>query len=206
MHDIISYIVNIADQLWYTWIFIMMVLESSFFPFPSEVAMIPAWYLAATDQMNFWVALLVWTFWALVGATINYVLWFYLWEKVIKKIIHKFWKYVFIKEEHYEKSEKYFLNHWMITIFLARFITVVRQLISLPAWVFRINFVKFFIYTWLWAWLWNLALMTIWYIAWENKAMIAKYSMELLFGWIFIIVFIWWAYYFIRKKYYCIKD
>ena len=205
MHEIIHYIVSIANQLGYTWIFIMMVLESSFFPFPSEVAMIPAGYLASTWEMNFSLALLIWTFWALVWATINYILWYYLWEKVIRKLIHKYWKYVFIKEEHYIKAEKYFLNHWIITIFLARFITVIRQLISLPAWVFKINFVKFFFYTGLWASLWNLALMTIWYIAWENKELISKYSMELLFGGIFFILFIWFSYYYIRKKYYCIK-
>ena len=202
MHDIINYIVDIAEQFWYIWIFFMMVLESSFFPFPSEVAMIPAWYLASTWKMSFSIALIVWTFWALVWASINYILWYYLWWKRIKKLIHKYWKYVFIKEKHYIKSEKYFKKHWIITTFLARFITVVRQLISLPAWVFKINFAKFFFYTGLWAWLWNLALMTIWYIAWENKELIAKYSMELLFWWIFTIIFIWWSYFYIRKKYY----
>ena len=205
MHEIINYIVDIAEQFWYIWIFIMMILESSFFPFPSEVAMIPAGYLASQWIMNFWLALLVWTFWALVWATINYFLWYYLWWKIIKKLIKKYWKYVLIKEKHYEKSEKYFKNHWMITIFLARFITVVRQLISLPAGVFKINFTKFFIYTWIWAWLWNLALMTIWYVAWENKELISKYSMELLFWWMLLIIFVWISYYYIRKKYYCIK-
>jgi membrane protein DedA with SNARE-associated domain len=202
MHDIINYIVNISDQLWYTGIFIMMVLESSFFPFPSEVAMIPAGYLASTWKISFQIALIVWTFWALVWATINYVLWYYLWWKVIKKIIHKYWKYVLIKEKHYEKAETYFEKHWIITTFLARFITVVRQLISLPAWVFKINFAKFFFYTGLWAWLWNLALMSIWYFAGENKELIAKHSMELLFGWIFLIIIIAWIYYYTRKKYY----
>ena len=71
MHEIITIIVNFASELWYTGIFLMMVLESSFFPFPSEVAMIPAWYLASTGQMNFSIALLVWTFGALVWATIT---------------------------------------------------------------------------------------------------------------------------------------
>jgi membrane protein DedA with SNARE-associated domain len=180
----------------------MMVLESSFIPFPSEVAMIPAWYLASIWKMNFSLALLVWTSGALIWATINYLLWYYLGWKIIKKLIKKYWKYIFIKESHYKKSEEYFKEHWIITTFLARFITVVRQLISLPAWVFKINFAKFFFYTGLWAGLWNLALMTIWYIAWENQDMIAKYSKELLFWWLFLIFLIWYIYYLIKNLIY----
>jgi len=200
MHDIINYIVSIVWELWYTWIFIMMVLESSFFPFPSEVAMIPAWYLSSTWEMYFPIALLVWTFWALVWATINYFLWYYLWWKIIKSLIHKYWKYVFIKEEHYEKTEKYFQKHWSITTFLARFITVIRQLISLPAWVFQMNFAKFFFYTWLWAWLWNLMLMIIWYIAGENKELIAQYSKEIIIITTLVIILTAFIYYMKNKK------
>jgi len=202
MHEIINYIVSIAEQFWYTGIFFMMVLESSFIPFPSEVAMIPAWYLASIWKMDFWLSLLVWTFWALIWATINYFLWYYLWWKIIKKLIKKYWKYFFIKEEHYERSERYFKDHWIITTFLARFITVVRQLISLPAWVFKINFAKFFFYTGLWAGLWNLALMAIWYIAWENQELIAEYSKELLFWGIFIIFIIGYIYFLLKSLIY----
>jgi len=177
----------------------MMVLESSFIPFPSEVAMIPAWYLASIWKMSFLIALVAWTAWALIWAVINYFLAYYLWEKVIVKLVRKYWKFFFIKESHYKKSENYFLEHWMITIFLARFITIVRQLISLPAWAFKINFRKFFIYTWIWAWLWNLWLMVIWYIAGENKELISKYSFELLFGWILVILIGWAAYIYINN-------
>lgn len=200
MHEIINAIVKIVWDMGYTGIFIMMILESSFFPFPSEVAMIPAWYLSSTWVMNFYIALLVWTIWALIWACINYILWYYLWWKVIKKLIDKYWKYLFIKLEHYERSERYFKEHWAITTFLARFITVVRQLISLPAWVFKMNIPKFLFYTWLWAWLWNLMLMIIGYIAWENRELIAKYSKELLISWILFVIIIWIIYYYIHKN------
>ena len=188
MHEIIEYIVAIVWDLGYTWIFIMMVLESSFFPFPSEVAMIPAWYLSSTGEMNFSIALLAWTLWALLWAIINYVLWYKLGWPIIKKLIHNYWKYFLIKDQHYLKTEEYFYKHGIITTFLARFITVVRQLISLPAWVFKIHFWKFLFYTGLWAGLWNLILMIIWYIAWENKELIAQYTKELL---IWGILFVW---------------
>jgi len=200
MQEIINLIVEAVNWLWYTWIFIMMVLESSFIPFPSEVAMIPAWYLASTWDMNFSIALLVWTFWALIWATINYILWFYLWEKVILKLIKKYWKFFLIKEKHFKKTEKYFQKHWGITTFLARFISVVRQLISLPAWIFKMNFTKFFIYTWFWAWLWNLILMSIWYIAWENKELIEKYSNEILILTIIFVVVVWVIYYYKNER------
>ena len=200
MHEVINLIVWIVWDMWYTGIFLMMVLESSFFPFPSEVAMIPAWYLASTWEMNFSIALIIGTIWDLLWAVINYALWYYLWEKVIKSLIKKYGKYFFITAEHYEKTERYFKEHGIITTFLARFITVIRQLISLPAWVFKINIPKFLFYTWLGAWLWNLALMVIGYVAWENKELIKQYSKELLIWGIILIIIVWVVYYLIHKK------
>lgn len=200
MYEIINYIVWIVSDLGYIGIFIMMVLESSFFPFPSEVAMIPAWYLSSTWEMNFAIALIVWTFWALVWATLNYLIWYYLWAKTIHTLIEKYWKYVLITKNHYKTTEIYFEKHWSITTFLARFITVVRQLISLPAWVFKMNFAKFFFYTGLWAWLWNLTLMTIWYLAWENQAIIKEYSLEILFWSVLFVIIIANIYYYLNVK------
>jgi len=200
MHEIITIIVNFTSNLWYTGIFLMMVLESSFFPFPSEVAMIPAGYLASTWEMDFIYVLLVWTFWSLVWATINYLLGYYLWSKIIHNLVKKYWKYLLITTNHYELTENYFKNHWSITTFLARFITVVRQLISLPAWVFKMNFTKFFLYTWLWAWIWNLILMIIWFIAWENQDLIKQYSFSILVFSILIIVLIANIYYYLHLR------
>ncbi len=200
MYEIIDFIVKIAEQFWYTGVFFMMLLESSFFPFPSAAAMIPAWYLASTWQMNFTIALTVWTLWALIGATINYVLWYYLWDKVVKNLIQSYWKYFLISMAHYNKTETYFQKHWSITTFLARFITVVRQLISIPAWVFKMNFAKFLFYTGLWAWLWNLVLMSFWYMAGENREMIKQYSFELLMWWLLFVVFVWLTYFYLNKN------
>lgn len=200
MHEIINLIVNTVSNLGYIWIFIMMVLEWSFFPFPSEVAMIPAWYLASTWKMDFTFVLIVWTFGAVVWATINYFIWYYFWEKVILKLIKNYWKFFFIKIEHFKKTEKYFQNHWSITTFLARFIAVVRHLISLPAWIFKMDFTKFFLYTTIWAFLWNLILMSIWYIAWENKELISKYSTETTYALIILLIIIWVAYYYKNER------
>jgi membrane protein DedA with SNARE-associated domain len=143
---------------------------------------------------------IMWTAWALFGSSINYFLGYYLWERVIKSLINKYWKYLFIKVEHYEKAEKYFKKHWSITTFVGRLITIVRQYISLPAGVFKMNFVKFIIYTALWAGIWNIILITIWYIAWENIDLIAKYSKEVSIWLIIFIILLVWVYIFIQKK------
>ena len=200
MHEIINFIINIASELGYTGILIMMIIESSFFPFPSELAMVPAWFLASIWKMNFYLALLVWTIWALIWASINYILALKLGEPIIKKLINKYWKYILINPSHYDKAELFFEKHWNITTFLARFIPAIRQLISLPAWAFKMNFAKFIFYTSLWAWIWSLILITIGYIAWENKELIRKYSKEALFIVLVLGIFIIAIYYFKNKK------
>lgn len=200
MHEIIDFIVNIASELGYTGILVMMIIESSFFPFPSEVAMVPAWYLASLWKMNFLLAFWVWTIWAIIGATINYMLALKLWEPITKSLIHKYWKYILVNEKHYNQAEVYFEKHWSVTTFLARFIPAIRQLISLPAWAFKMNFAKFVFYTWLWAWIWNLILMSIWYIAWENEELIKEYSKEALIWVLAFIVVIWIIYYFRNRN------
>lgn len=187
--EFVVFIVEKIENFSYTWIFIMMTIESSFIPFPSEVAMIPAWYLSSIWNMNFFIAFLAWTTWALLWSGINYFLWYKLWWPVIKKFIHKFWKYIFINENHYIIWEEYVKKHWKITIFNARFIPAIRQLISIPAWIFKMDIKWFLFYTWLGAWIWNLILLTIWYLVWTNKELIKKYtSMSLLIVIIIVII------------------
>ncbi len=201
MHEFVNYVVQLVGNMWYIWIFIMMVLESSLIPFPSEIAMIPAWYLSCTWELNFYISLFVWTFWAIIWATINYIIAFKLWEKLTLSFIRKFWKYFLINEKHYRKAENYFLKHWNITIFSARFIPGIRQIISLPAWSFEMNYRKFFFYTMIWAWIWNFILMVIGYIAWKNKDLIKQYTNSALFySIIFLIIIISIYIYYNNKK------
>jgi len=198
--EFIDYVVKIAESLGYTWIFFMMVLESSFFPFPSEVAMIPAWYLASIWKMDFTIAFLVWTLWCIVWASINYAIWYFLWWKVIKKLVKKYWKYFFISVESYEKTDKYFQTHWSITTFVWRLIPVIRQLISIPAGIFKMNLLKFFFFTWVWAWIWNFILMIIWFVAWKNQDLIDKYSQQALIWVVLFVLFVVIFYYYLNKK------
>ncbi len=200
MNELVNFVVNLVWDMGYIGIYFMMTIESSFIPFPSEVAMIPAWYLASLWQMNFIIAFVAWTLWAMTGSVINYVLWYYLWWPIIKTLVHKYGKYIFLKEDHYLQAEKYFQKHGSVTTFLGRFIPAVRQLISIPAGIFKMNIIKFLIYTFVWAWTWNLVLMWIGYVAWENKDLIEKYSKETLIWVILFVIIIWIWYYFNHKR------
>jgi len=177
----------------------MMTLESSFIPFPSEVAMVPAGYLSSQGEMSFLLAMFSGTAWALIGASINYGLWYFLWAPVLKSIIHTFWKYIFLKESHYILAENYFSKHGSITTLLARFIPAVRQLISLPAGTFHMNIPKFLFYTGLGAGIWNLILMSIGYIAGENSELISRYAKEALVISLISIIIIAVGYYYSHK-------
>lgn len=198
--NFVDSVVHAVGSLGYTGIFIMMTIESSFIPFPSEVAMIPAGYLASTGEMNFIIAFIAWTLGALTGSIINYVLWLKLGGPIIQGLIHRFGKYILLKEDHYHQAEVYFQKHWSITTFLWRFIPAIRQLISLPAWVFHMNFAKFCFYTALWAGIWNLILMSLGYVAGENKDLIEKYSNEILAITLLFVIIVWWTYYLKNKR------
>lgn len=210
--DFVNYVSSIMLDLGYFWIFFMMVLESSFFPFPSEVAMIPAGYFVWAWKMNLFLVFLAWTFWALFWAIINYFLWYFLWEKIILKLIKKYWKYLFLKEESYEKTKKYFLENGNMATFSGRLIPVIRQLISVPAWIFKMDFKKFLFFTFLWAWIWNSILILIWFFIWktiwniENVASIldnpqvSAYLKQFTIYWIIFVIILILIYYFLKKK------
>lgn len=118
---------------------------------------------------------------------------------VIRTLIDKYWKYIFVSKKHYSQAEDFFKKHGWVTTFNARFIPAVRQLISIPAWVFKYNFTKFVILTWVWAWIWNMILLAIWYIAWENKELISKYSHEALAWTILLVIIVSIVYYYTNK-------
>ena len=150
LQDFANYIYGHLVGHDYLGIFIMMTLESSFILFPSEVCMIPAGIEVANGNMSLFWAIFWGTFGSWFGSTINYVIArFY-----GREFIYKFGKYVRIDLEKMEKLEKYFHSHGKITVFVIRFIPVVRQYISFPAGMAKMNFLQFSIYTSLGAGLW----------------------------------------------------
>lgn len=168
---IINFIVETVGSLGYAGIFIMMFLESSFFPFPSEVVMIPAGYLVYKGEMNMYLVILFGILGSLAGALFNY----YLAVKFGRKFLVKYGRYFFIKEETIIKMENFFKSHGHISTFSGRLIPAVRQYISFPAGLARMNLTIFCIYTSLGAGIWVVILTFLGYFLGDNEGLIKEY-------------------------------
>ncbi|MCH5225121.1 MAG: DedA family protein [Muribaculaceae bacterium] len=150
-----------VDNANYTFVFVFMVIESSFIPFPSEVVVPPAAYLACSNAgagagMNVFAVVLVATLGALVGAFINYFLALWIGRPVVYAFADsRFGHILLINREKVEKAEAYFDRHGAISTFIGRLIPAIRQLISIPAGIARMNLLQFAIFTFLGALVWN---------------------------------------------------
>ena len=196
MHEIVNAIVDIVGQLGYLGIFIMMFLESTFFPFPSEVAMIPAGYLASKGEMNLFVAIMVGTLGSLLGALFNY----YLAKKYGRQGVLSFGKYFFFNEVKLEKMEIFFRKHGSFSTFVSRLIPGVRQLVSLPAGLSRMPLNKFTLYTTLGAGLWTMVLALLGYLLGSNEALIEEYLHQIVLITLGLIILASIIYFFMNKK------
>lgn len=152
----------------YLFVFVFMVIESSFIPFPSEVVVPPAVYLAVQrGDMNVFMVVLVATAGAVVGALVNYVLALLIGRPIVYAFANsRFGHACLIDKEKVEKAEKYFDRHGAVSTFIGRLIPAVRQLISIPAGLARMNVGVFCLFTALGALLWNAVLGFLgWWLA-----------------------------------------
>jgi len=162
--DFINFIVQTVGEWGYAGIFLMMFLESSFFPFPSEVAMIPAGYLAHQGQMSLVLAWCAGTAGSLAGAVFNYYLCYFFG----RELVLKYGKYVGITKVKMRKFEAFFKRHGEISTFNCRLIPGIRQYISLPAGLAKMNLFKFSLYTTLGAGIWVAILLAVGYYLGKN--------------------------------------
>lgn len=165
LHEMVAWVVSVVEKLGYPGIVLGMALESSCFPFPSEVIMIPAGYLAHQGKMNIWAAIGSGIFGSWIGALFNYYL--ALW--LGRPLLLKWGRYFFISQKHFEKGEAFFQNHGEIGTFTGRLIPGVRQYISLPAGIARMKITHFLFYTGLGAGIWVAILTWIGYIAGQSE-------------------------------------
>jgi membrane protein DedA with SNARE-associated domain len=178
MHEIINWLVESIGAMGYPGIFLLMAMESSVIPIPSELIMPPAGYLAQQGKMDMLTAILCGAFGSLFGAYANYFAAHYLG----RPLLLKYGRYVWITEEKFMKVESFFLRHGEISTFIGRLLPVVRHLISLPAGIAGMNHLKFSLYTLLGAGIWVTILTWIGYFIGSNQELIMKYSQQALYG------------------------
>jgi len=177
----------------YFGLFVLMAMESMIFPVPSEVVMPFAGYLALQGRFNFWIALLVSGFGSIFGSVLSYYLGFY----GGRPFVSKYGKYLLLDKEHLEWTENWFRKQGDKTIFISRFIPVVRHLISIPAGIAKMAIHKFVIYTFLGATIWNFILLYAGFKLGEHWDKIHQYSKELDI--IFVALVILFLGYFVWK-------
>ncbi len=194
LHVVIDFLVETIGSLGYIGIFALMFLESTFFPFPSEIVMIPAGFLAYKGEMNLYIVLTIGTFGSLAGALVNY----YISKTLGRKLLLKYGHYIWFEEDKLIKMENFFLNHGEISTFNGRLIPVVRQYISLPAGLANMNIWKFSFYTSLGASIWVTVLTLLGYFLGDNSELINNYLKQITIGTILFIIIL--TVFYIKKK------
>lgn len=160
----------------------LMAVESSLIPFPSEVVIPPAAYIASNPEsnLNIFLIVLFGTLGALIGAYFNYFLALWLGRPIMYKFADsKLGKVLLLSSDKIKHAEKYFNEHGKISTFIGRLVPGIRQLISLPAGLARMNFLSFTLYTLLGAGIWNTILALLGYLAHGQADLINEYSHEL---------------------------
>lgn len=168
LHDFIDWILVTVNGWGYVGIFILMALESTVLPIPSELVLIPAGYLVYQGEMNALLIVLAASFGSVAGAFINYG--FAL--LVGRPFLERYGRYFFVRPALLHKTDAFFARHGAISTFTGRLIPGIRHLISLPAGLCRMSVPTFAVYTCLGAGLWSIVLTAMGYFIGGNEGLI----------------------------------
>jgi membrane protein DedA with SNARE-associated domain len=174
---IVSFILSAVAELGYFGIFALMFLESSFFPFPSEVVMIPAGYLSSNREMNLLVVIVCGLAGSVLGAIFNYALGF----KLGRPLLMKYGKYVLLNKKKLLRAENLFNKHGEIITFIGRLIPALRQYISFPPGITKMHFSHFVIFTTAGAGIWVTILSLLGYFIGENEELVQQYLLQIAY-------------------------
>jgi membrane protein DedA with SNARE-associated domain len=168
----------------YFTITVLMAIESSFVPLPSELVIPPAAYLAVAGKLNLGLIIFFSTLGCVIGALFNYLLSYYLGRKIIYALADSRWARIFfINRQKVEHAEQYFLENGSTSTFIGRLLPGIRHLISIPAGLSKMNLKKFLLFTALGSALWNTILAVMSYVLVDKWK---EYFHEITWGFIII--------------------
>ena len=203
----INFFLAISYKMGYFGVLFLMTVESSFIPFPSEVIIPPAAYLAQKGEFNIYLVVFFGILGSILGALINYYLACALGRKIVYSLVdRKIFKFLMLDSKKIEKSENFFLKYGNISTLIGRLIPVIRQLISLPAGFSKMNLKNFIIYTSIGSGIWTIILALLGFYLGANEELLAEYYQELkiFFEFLAVIIFIYlivqWSKIFMKKK------
>ncbi|MEO8226508.1 MAG: DedA family protein [Gemmatimonadota bacterium] len=198
IEHIIQWLIDTISALGYPGLVLLMAIESSILPLPSELIMPPAGYLAARGQMSLPLVILAGTLGSMLGALINYVLA----AKVGEPFLRRFGKYVLISPSALDRTKAFFDSHGEISTLVGRLLPVIRHLISIPAGLCRMRLGRFLAFTGIGAGIWCTVLTMIGWLLGRHEgelrqAAVHAYTREALI-WIIpaalfgIVLYVWW--------------
>ncbi len=192
LQPVVDFILESVSGMGYWGIFLLMALESSFFPFPSEVVMVPAGYLVYKGEMNMFLVLISGIGGSLFGALVNY----YIAARWGRTFMHRWGRYMFINPQKLAKMERFFSDHGHISTFSGRLIPGVRQYISFPAGLAKMDLAQFSIYTSFGAGIWVAILALLGYYIGGQEALIKQYLHVIIITLLVLLALL--AYFYIR--------
>ena len=201
---------SLLSNLNYYTVFLLMLMESTVLPVPSELVVAPAAFNAAEGDYSFWLIILLATLGADCGATINYLAGYYLGRPIIYAFANSKWgKMCLLNQQKVEQAEKYFDNHGAVATITGRLVPGIRHLISIPAGLAKMNYWRFLLFTTIGAGSWNIILGAMgWYMhSFVTRSELndkieeyAEYIKFIILGLVVLAIVCFCVRYFIKKK------
>ena len=201
---------SLLSNLNYYTVFLLMLMESTVLPVPSELVVAPAAFNAAEGDYSFWLIILLATLGADCGATINYLAGYYLGRPIIYAFANSRWgKMCLLNQQKVEQAEKYFDNHGAVATMTGRLVPGIRHLISIPAGLAKMNYWRFLLFTTIGAGAWNIILGAMgWYMhSFVTRSELndkieeyAEYIKFIILGLVVLAIVYFCVRYFIKKK------
>jgi membrane protein DedA with SNARE-associated domain len=183
--DQLTYLaITLTETFGYWGIFVGMIIESACIPLPSEAIMLFSGFMVASGMLNFWVVVAAGVLGNLTGSVLTY----WVGASGGRSLLLKYGRYVLINAQHIEKADRWFYRYGDWTVFFTRNMPVIRTFISLPAGIARMNFAKFFIYTFIGCIPWNIALTFLGFKLGKNWHSIEPYFRPVSYAMLAVLI------------------